>query len=328
MRNRLQSASVALLVLAAGDLALCTAAAGAAKETLTVTHVDVAPVGLEDAAWAKAKALVVACQGKEKFAGKKAVVTTKALHAGGEIYFWFTWEDATLSVTKEAWRFDGQNWSHLPGNEDRIALLFEINRIDNFASRGCAVTCHVPPMATTAKGGRFGTATVAEKGDLWHWKAARSDPAGFADDTWLTQISDKAGGRKSDSGKGGDQRNQTEDNSKPKYMLAPGKKLAKHGVLLAADAAVIAADATFKPGDTITYRMPIAPEGSVGDIEALSRWADGRWTLMLSRKLDTGNEDDVAFDTRRRYSFAMALFDDSGDQDSYDSEVVTLEFNR
>ena len=47
---------------------------------------------------------------------------------------------------------------------------------------------------------------------------------------------------------------------------------------------------------------------------------------MLSRALDTGNEDDVAFNTRRKYNFAMALFDDSGDENSYDSEVITLEF--
>jgi len=31
---------------------------------------------------------------------------------------------------------------------------------------------------------------------------------------------------------------------------------------------------------------------------------------------------------RRKYSFAMALFDDSKDQDSYDSEVLTLEFKK
>jgi len=48
---------------------------------------------------------------------------------------------------------------------------------------------------------------------------------------------------------------------------------------------------------------------------------------MLSRKLDTGNEDDTPFNTRKQYSFAMALFDDSGDQDSYDSDVLTMKFD-
>ena len=49
---------------------------------------------------------------------------------------------------------------------------------------------------------------------------------------------------------------------------------------------------------------------------------------MLSRKLDTGNEDDVAFNPKKDYSFAIALFDDSADEHSYDSEVLTLRFKR
>jgi len=36
----------------------------------------------------------------------------------------------------------------------------------------------------------------------------------------------------------------------------------------------------------------------------------------------------VAFNTKKKYSFAMALFDDSSDADSYDSEALTLEFGR
>ena len=32
-------------------------------------------------------------------------------------------------------------------------------------------------------------------------------------------------------------------------------------------------------------------------------YADGAWTVMLSRKLNTGNDDDVAFDPRKKYNF-------------------------
>jgi hypothetical protein len=60
----------------------------------------------------------------------------------------------------------------------------------------------------------------------------------------------------------------------------------------------------------------------------VSRYADGGWTVMLSRKLDTGNDDDVAFNIRKSYNFAMALFDDSADENSYDSEVIGLEFGK
>jgi hypothetical protein len=231
-------------------------------------------------------------------------------------------------VTKGAWKYDGQKWTSQGGNEDRISLLFEINRINNFATKGCAVVCHVPPGAANAKDGKFGTTSAAEKGDLWHWKAARSDPAGFADDTWVTQISKDKGGRKSDAGKGGDKTNMTADKSKPMYMPAPGKQLAKGDILLVAHAVEITDYSMFKAGDTLTYRMPETPQGSRADIKAISQYADGSWTVMLYRKLDTANDDDVAFDPRKKYNFAMALFDDSGDENSYDSEVLTLQFVR
>ena len=112
------------------------------------------------------------------------------------------------------------------------------------------------------------------------------------------------------------------------YMLASGKKLAKNDILLVAHTVEIKDYAGFKAGDTITYRMPKTPEGSRADIKALSRHADGSWAVVLYRKLDTGNDDDVAFNPRKKYNFAMALFDDSGDENSYDSEVLTLQFAR
>jgi hypothetical protein len=69
----------------------------------------------------------------------------------------------------------------MKGNEDRLALLFEITRIDKFSTRGCAVTCHSPAGLPRSEW-KFATQTAAEKGDLWHWKAARSAPYHHADD--------------------------------------------------------------------------------------------------------------------------------------------------
>ena len=328
MSKKIILAMIICLTLVVGGMLIGTdEVTGAAKQTVTVAKVKKAPAGLDDPAWQKAKAVEVPFEGKERFADKKATVNTKALYTDDGIYFRFNWKDADRSVTKGAWKFDGQKWSHQKGNEDRISLLFEIERINKFATKGCAVVCHVP-AGKTAKDGKFGTTSPAEKGDLWHWKAARSDPAGFADDTWLTQISEEKGGRKSDAGKGGDKKNMTADKSKPMFMPAPGKKLAANDVLLVAHAVEIKDYSGFKAGDTLTYRMPKNPEGSRADIKALSRHADGSWTVVLYRKLDTGYDDDVAFNPRKKYNFAMALFDNSGDEDSYDSEVLMLQFAR
>ncbi|MHC1742194.1 MAG: ethylbenzene dehydrogenase-related protein [Syntrophobacteraceae bacterium] len=315
-----------LALIAAGTVWVSDHLYAAAKQTLGAAYVKAAPAGLDDPAWQKAKAIDVPFEGKEKFAGKKASVTTRALYTDDSIYFLFKWKDDTRSVTKDAWEFDGTKWQHKKGNEDRIALLFEISRITNFATRGCAITCHGPAGAP-AKEFKFATATAAEKGDLWHWKAARSDPYKRADDTWLTVAGEKTG-RMNDAGSGGDVKNEVEDKSKPRYMQDPGKNPSAPGFLLVEEAVEIKDYSVFKAGDTITYQMPKKPEGSRADIAALSSHADGQWTLMLSRKLDTGNEDDVAFNVKKNYSFAMALFDDSGDENSYDSEVVSLEFAR
>jgi hypothetical protein len=327
MKARTLIFSMVLIVFVIGGMALMTnQATGSAIQTLTAAKAAKAPASLDDAAWQKAKALDVPFEGKEKFAGKKAVVTTRALYTDDHIFFLFKWKDASQSVTKGAWQFDGEKWGKLKGDEDRISLQFEINRINNFATKGCAVLCHGPAGAPM-KDFKYATATAAEKGDLWHWKAARSDPYHSADDGWLTAAGEKTG-RKDDAGGGGDARNETEDKSKPRFMQDPAKKPSFPGFLLAEEAIEIKDYSVFKKGDIITYRMPKKPSGSRADIKALSRYADGGWTVMLSRKLDTGNEDDVAFNLRRKYPFAMALFDDSGDADSYDSEALNLEFGR
>lgn len=301
-------------------------AISAEVQTLVAVKSSKAPASLDDPLWQKSKPVDVPFDGKEKFAGKKASVTTSAIYTESEIYFLFQWKDATHSMTKGAWLFDGEKWAHQKGDEDRISLLFEINRINHFASKGCAVTCHGAAGAP-AKEFKFATASAAEKGDLWHWKAARSDPYKSADDGWLTLAGEKTG-RKDDAGGGGEVRNETADKTKPKWMQDPAKKVSAPGILLAEDGMEITDYSIFKANDTVTYRLPKKPSGSRGDIKAESRYRDGGWTVMLSRKLDTANDDDLAFNVRKKYSFAMALFDDSSDWDSYDSEVLILEFGR
>ena len=302
-------------------------AGGAAKLTLVATKVKKAPTGLDDPIWQEAKEIQVSLEGKAKFAGKKLIVRTRAVYTYEDLYFRFAWKDATRSVTKAAWQFNGQKWSHQKGNEDRLALLFEITRIKNFGSQGCTATCH-GPYRHPLRDYKFSTGTAAEKGDLWHWKAARTDPYQHADDQWLT-VPNEQTGRRNDAGKGGDVRNETEDKSKPLYMQDATRKPSKPGFLLMDEAVKITDYSGFKAGDIIPYRLPQNLIGSRGDIKAFSRHANGGWTLMLYRPLDTDHEDDAIFDPRKMYSFAMAVFDDSGDEDSYDIETtITLKFKR
>jgi hypothetical protein len=257
---------------------------------------------------------------------------TRTLYTDDSLFFLFKWKDPTRSITKQSWQYDGQNWHHLQGNEDRIALLFEITRINKFATRGCAVTCHSPADVPRDKW-RLATKNATEKGDLWHWKAARSAPYNYADDAWLTVAGNPTGsyretGRRKDTGAGGDIKNQTKDGSRPLYMQDPTKKPAVKGFLLREEAIKIIDYSRFRSGDIIPYRLPIKPAGSRFDVKAISRHADGEWMVMLYRKLITGHEDDVTFNPMKNYSFALAVFDDSGSDHSKATEPMTLKFKR
>jgi len=306
--------------------------AGGGILIITAKHVKKAPAGLDDPIWKQVYPTQVPVEGRKNLAGEKGIVSTQAVYTDDSLYFLLKWKDPTHSVIKQSWQYNGKNWYHLKGNEDRIALLFEITRINKFSSRGCAVTCH-SPADTHRKEWKLATRSATEKGDLWHWKAARSDPYKHADDAWLTVAGNPSGsyretGRRKDAGKGGDVKNQIKDGTRPLYMQDPTKSQTLAGFLLFEEVVKIIDYSIFKTGDVIPFRLPLKPSGSRFDVKVESHYADGYWTLMLYRKLDTGHEDDVSFNPMKRYSFAMALFDDSGDDHSKATKPMVLKFGR
>ena len=104
-------------------------------------------------------------------------------------------------MLKGTWEFDGQAWTDLGGNEDRPAMLWAIGRIQNFATKGCTVTCHNEAADDDAWG--FATSTEAERGNLCHWNSYRPHPFGYADDTWVgVRPQGERSGRHGDAGRG------------------------------------------------------------------------------------------------------------------------------
>jgi hypothetical protein len=287
---------------------------------------------MDDPVWQRVAPSQVLIAGRDEMADVKGSVSTRVVYTNDEIYFLLSWEDTTCSVIKDSWQFDGTKWAHLKGDEDRIALLFEITRINQFSSRGCAVTCHSPPDLPREQW-KLATKSPTEKGDLWHWKAARSSPYQHADDGWLTVAGNPSGsyretGRRSDDGRGGDVKNETSDGVRPAYVQNPSRKPAMNGFLLLEEAVPIKDYSVFKAGEVIPHRLPVKPDGSRFDVKAESRHADSRWTVMLHRKLDTGHDDDVAFNPSKRFSFAIAVFDNSGSNHSKTTRALVLVFKR
>ncbi len=305
--------------------------------TILSAHQTTAPVfidGVAEPAWEHASELVV----NVKDGSIGAVnVTLMALYDQQYLYILASWSDPTESVGKDIWAFTGKNWT-VSGDEDRFAIFWNIDdSISGFNIAGCAMLCHGDRMHTNAPG---------EKGDLWQWKAGRTNPVGYAEDQWIdntvvegySHLSKEAALRSDSVGSilealsGGSVRNSNEAENAPLYYKPKGKEnfllweeVEKGGV-------VKITNETFEEGFTVPGYFLRRPRGSRDDIDAKGMWRDGKWTLEFRRKLQTEHPDDAQFDVSRTYRFGIAVMDNSGGFQAYgighsfDLGARTLEF--
>jgi len=98
--------------------------------------------------------------------------------------------------------------------------MFDINASDwTIGGPGCAAYCHVGE--TPGSGGRMRANNPGETLDMWHWKAARSNPMGFADDKYVIYApaaDTTTGTRKGDDGSGVDSGNKDAAGTLPAFM--------------------------------------------------------------------------------------------------------------
>lgn len=295
---------------------------------LTSKKVGSAPENAGSAVWNQTKEAQMVLTGAGKFEGKAIELKTKSVYTKDEIFFRFEWPDKDKSMQKNAWKFSGGKWNKIKANEDRLGIVFEINRIDKFATKGCAVLCH--NESKNEKEWYYAVSSKKEKAEMWHWKSVRSNPVGFTEDGYVTFNATKEPekGRKRDAGSGTKAKsNRTKDKSGPAYMQDPSKKASLPGTLLVAHAVEIKANSIFKEGDVIPgYMLHTEWKDSFADVKAQGVWQNGKWTVMMSRKLETGYDDDIQFNTRKKYPFSLAVFDNSGEHDSYNAEPLKLQF--
>ncbi|MFC1715848.1 ethylbenzene dehydrogenase-related protein [Candidatus Poribacteria bacterium] len=215
--------------------------------------------------------------------------TLKGAYDEDSIYFLVSWTDptSTESVNKNMWTYSGGAWTQ-SGNEDRVFFLWNINATD-FEGRGCLVYCHDDAW--------MGTNSPGETVDTWHWKSARTEPVGIADDKyWVDEtvaedVLDE-GSRLADSGSGTASDNKAD--GLPELMSAddPGANV----VFLHKDSTVpFDANAAWSDGDTVSGYVLKPGDGSRADVQTKAVYADGVWTVEFKRLLDTGNSDDHSF---------------------------------
>lgn len=179
--------------------------------------------------------------------------------------------------------------------------------------------------------------------DLWHWRAARSNPIDMSDDQFVAE------GRFGDKGKGVFFTNWDGKKKQPVLMFDPDKtggrtalnwddlidrKLGFDDLYYLREDQAKPYDAAhpWKEGDVLPRRVLRSGDGSHADIAVLgkARWKDGYWDLTLVRKMDTGNpEDDKILLDRRAYTVAFAVHRNAtGSRWHYVSLPVRLGLNR
>lgn len=195
---------------------------------------------------------------------------------GDMIYILAQWPDATKDDTHKTltWSKEKDAYEEGKDREDRLALNFPIS--------GDFTTCMLSGKAFVA--------------DVWHWKAYRSQSVGLVEDQSNILSFDKLEKAKEHPTKDG-----------KKIWLArpsdPGPDL------------VTSQKPIDKTADTIPQYLPAKEvSGSKADIKSAAVWADGKWTLEMARKLDTGNsKEDTAFAHGKSYAAGAAVYDHTGD---------------
>jgi hypothetical protein len=267
-------------------------------------------------------------------------VLMKAAYDRDNLYILTQWIDASMteSIRKDQWRYLDPDWSQ-SGNEDRIAIMWDIGTTPQGAS--CENMCH-PPRMYTSEG------TV----DLWHWKATRTNPMGYADDYFMIAIQDTVTGGETQFGDGG---NNTYDGNgigdpNPAFMASTDPNALidfllrdtetfhvydPYGVMgnHTARMAVTYVDSGWQPLATVAGYVFEIPNGSRADVRAAGRYqpTNGIWTVEFMRSLKTTgpNDDtrDVQFDPGGFHNFTVALWDHSGGRNhEVDTESHRLVF--
>lgn len=268
-------------------------------------------------------------------------VTMKAAYNLTDLYILAVWADTTTteSVDKNTWTYSLGSWSK-SGNEDRLAIIWDINASD-FPSFGCAAVCHM--------GMRMRTLNPGETVDTWHWKAARGNAMGFVDDKYFDNAMDTLD---PEAARHGDTGSSTYGNndagSRPAWMAVadPGANVTflvdstsqgnfdPFGVIGQPWSVTVPFDtlAVFPESSAVPGYVLRSPSGSRADVQAAGSYSGGVWTLEMKRSLTTsGTEDsiqDVQFDDfGGSYPFGVAIFDNSGGSDHFrDSGPHTLVF--
>lgn len=336
--------SILLIALTFGLIAVAGYALNDGQNHLTSIKTKQVPEldGKIEDLWDQAPELKIPVQGGRS---GPTTVTFKSMYTDTDVYFLAQWDDNREDLDRMPWDYDGKEWKRKPGGgshyEDKFSVYWNINdSTTGFNEKGCMATCHGEKGAT--KYGAHRTNGQGQLIDQWHWKGARTGPAGQIDDqyvNWLKQGEldakgkpSKEAGRYADPKKDGGYEENIDEKTKklPIYMFKdPEHPMVNKSFIMKEEAVPFADNGQFKKGDRIPGHVVAPFTGDRGDIPAKGLWKDGKWTLEWSRKLSTGSKYDVDFSNlNRSYPFGVATFNNEQWDHSYSLGVFQLVFKK
>jgi Ethylbenzene dehydrogenase len=276
-----------------------------------------ASLAVDDPAWTGVSVTTAKTEVIKESKGKAPVdVKVQALYNDSDIWFRFQWSDATNNNLPNYWQYDGTKFTTVANTSERLGLYWEMAPVADFEARGCLALCHKGTGDTIDKWYMIAP-NPTDQLDLWQWTAASSAFTGGTDyHIGGAQSGDPTSSayRESaiapDPGTGGTVTNANATNDGPKVMQDPSKTTPLYGPNYLVVSEAVTLDVTkLKAGDKIS-KTQLAPfVGDRADIESKVAWANGQYTVVFHRKLDTGNPDDVKFTVGGTFTFGLAVWD-------------------
>jgi hypothetical protein len=197
-------------------------------------------------------------------------ITLKSVYTTDEVFFLVSFPDEDASETHKIWMWDAKEEVYREGPEREDVFVFKWSMSGN----------NVNLALREAE---------PHRGDIWFWKACRTNPAGHADDKWQSMALE--------AGK----------DTRP----VPSPKYGKLHFLRQGDVGEPPWEEKFffeYQGERLAKNYPQQPTGSRADVRAKGVWHNGQWTIEFARKHNTGHDDDVAFAPGEVYLFGVACY--------------------
>ena len=206
---------------------------------------------------------------------------------GGRFYLALRYPDAEADTLHKPWELRGDKYGEGKQREDMLAVRFHLD-------------------------GDFDRSMLSNKeyrADVWQWSAARTNPAGVAEDLVhrvTTRLTENAAEYTPPSGRTIYIVKQRDAGNAPYRMLPRPKE---------------------NRGNRTPSFEPQTPSGSAADVAAKGEWKAGFWQLEFGRALDTGHDDDVVFRPKTKLLGQIAVFNKGYSEHKSVSEALLFDFS-